>query len=424
MSIDLQPFLRLAVALAIGLLIGIERGWKERNTDDGRRVSGLRTFGLIGLLGGMAGLLGDWLGQFVIGMLFIGLSVLLAAAYMVETRDSADIGLTTEIAALGTFLLTTLAGLGQLSIAAAGGVVMALLLSYKSLLHGWLSALQRHELTAGIQLLLMSVVLLPLLPNRGFGPGEAVNPYEIWWMVVLIAALSFIGYCAIRIAGPRAGTIYTSMFGGLASSTALTLTLARLATRRKAAAPLLAGGILLACGTMFPRLLLVATVVEPLLFSLLVWPVVVMAVPTYAAAIWLLRRPHHEVSSDAALPSNPLELSAALSFGALLTLVMLLSKALTDWFGDAGVWALAAASGVADVDAITLTLSRMSGNALSAESAAAGITIAATVNSLVKVGLALSIGGRAVGMRVAVPLATAVLAGLAVAFARLSGTLP
>ena len=405
---------RLAVALAIGLLIGVERGWKGRGAAEGEREIGLRTLALLGLVGGLAGLLGAEFGGLLIGLIFIGLALLLGLVYRVKANERGDIGLTTEIAALATFLLAALSGLGHMAIASAGAVLMVVLLGYKGQLHGWLRALKRTELTAGFKLLLISVVLLPLLPNRGFGPWQALNPYTIWWMVVLIAAISFVGYFAIRIAGARAGTLFTAIFGGLASSTATTLNLARLAGSKRGGKALLAGGILLACGTMFPRMVLVATIVHAPLFLPLLWPALTMALLTYGAALWLLRKSRHADDVDDLLPGNPLELTSALTFGALLALVMLLGKALVEWVGDAGVYALAAASGVADVDAITLSLSTMSGEELAERTVALAIVIAASVNSLAKAVLAGFVGGRELGFKVGLPLGVAVAAGLLV----------
>jgi len=411
----LQWAYQLAVAVAIGLLVGVERGWKGREAEEGEREIGLRTLALVGLVGGLAGLLGSEFGGLSIGLMFIGLAILLGLVYRIKADQRDDIGLTTEIAALATFLLAALSGLGHMAIASAGAVVMVILLGYKGQLHGWLRALKRAELTAGFKLLLISVVFLPLLPDRGFGPWQALNPYTIWWMVVLIAALSFVGYFAVRIAGPRAGTIFTAAFGGLASSTATTLNLARLARRKHTGMRLLAGGILLACGTMFPRMVLVATIVHAPLFLPLLWPALAMALLTYGPALWLLRKSHDVDEAEDLLPGNPLELTSALSFGGLLALVMLLGKALTEWAGDAGVYALAAASGVADVDAITLSLSAMSGEELAVRTVALAIVVAASVNSLAKTVMAGFVGGRDLGLKVGLPLGVAVAAGLAVA---------
>lgn len=354
MSETQYAFYYLSVSLAIGLLIGTERGWKEREAKEGERIAGVRTYGLIGLLGGGTTLLSAEFGALALGLVFVGLAGALTTAYVVN-RDarSHDIGITSLVAGLLTFTLGAVAAMGEVAIAAAFAVVTTLLLSYKPVLHRWVRVLEAEELRATIKLLLISVVLLPILPDQGYGPWQVLNPYTLWWMVVLIAAISFVGYFAIKIAGARRGIIFTCLFGGLASSTALTLHFSRLAHRNKALEPILAVGILLACGTMFPRMLLVASVIHPELFKLLLVPAAVMAFFSYSPTLFYLRAQSQKNTDPASSLKNPLELKTALVFGLLLALVMLLSKALQQWFGDAGVLTLAAASGISDVDAIT-----------------------------------------------------------------------
>jgi uncharacterized membrane protein (DUF4010 family) len=413
MSDEQHILYRLGAALAIGLLIGVERGWHEREAKEGARIAGVRTYGLVGLLGGGAALLAQAFGALALGLAFLGLAGLLAAVYVENLRRGrADVGITSLVAALLTFVLGALAAMGEVVIAAASAVVATLLLGYKPQLHRWVNALEGEELRAGIQLLLISVVLLPILPNRGFGPWEALNPYAIWWMVVLIAALSFVGYFAVKIGGAARGTVFTGLAGGLASSTALTLHFSRLAARETGLVPMLAAGVLLACGTMFPRMLLVASLLNRELFLPLLVPTLAMAACVYLPALVTLWRQARAKSYEASPLKNPLELKTALGFGALLALVMLLGKALQNLSGDAGVLLLAAASGVADVDAITLSLARMSGEDLALTTAVLGVVIAGAVNSLVKGAMAGVIGGRAMGTRVALPLAAAAAAGL------------
>lgn len=413
MSEEQQILYRLGAALAIGLLIGVERGWHEREAKEGARIAGVRTYGLVGLLGGGMALIADTFGALVMGLAFVGLAGLLAAVYVENLRRGrADVGITSLVAALLTFALGALAAMGEVVIAAASAVLTTLLLGYKPQLHRWVNALEGDELRAGIKLLLISVVLLPILPNRGFGPWEALNPYAIWWMVVLIAAISFVGYFAVKIGGAARGTVFTGLAGGLASSTALTLHFSRLAARDPALARVLATGILLACGTMFPRMLLVASLLNRELFQPLLVPALAMAVCVYAPALFYLRRQSRVQSYEASPLRNPLELRTALGFGLLLAVVMLLGKALQELSGEAGVLVLAAASGVADVDAITLSLARMSGEDLALAVAAIGVVIAGAINSLVKGAMAGVIGGRAIGLRVALPLAAAAGAGL------------
>ena len=201
---DLDLYGRVGLALAIGLMVGIERGWHSRAESEGQRVAGIRTFALIGLLGGIVGALSvrprrpirrprlrrrTWRSS----------SSPISAGCSVAT----DIGMTTQVAAIATFALGLLAVRGDMAIAAASGVAMTALLASKTMLHRWIERIDRLELRAGIQLLVISVVLLPVLPNRGFGPGEAINPYALWWIVVLLAGLSFLGYVAVRVVGAR-----------------------------------------------------------------------------------------------------------------------------------------------------------------------------------------------------------------------------
>jgi uncharacterized membrane protein (DUF4010 family) len=403
----------LSVALAIGLLIGLERGWQERKAEEGHRVAGLRTYGLLGLLGGVVALLSEQLGALVLGLAFVALIGGLTAIYIVNLPTEKDVGITSLVAALLTFGFGALAALGEVTIAAASAVVTALLLSYKPQLHRWVRGLEMTELRAGIKLLIISVVCLPILPNRGFGPWQALNPFEIWWMVVLIAAISFVGYFAVKIGGPRRGVISTGLFGGLASSTAVTLNLARTERRGGGMTTLLAAGILLACGTMFPRMLLVASLINPSLFRLLVIPALVMSLLAYGPAMLYWRSGLSKNPNIGSPLQNPLELKAAVGFGALLMVILVLGRALQAWFGDAGLLALAAISGITDVDAITLSLARMSGGDVTMRICATGIVLAGAANSLAKGGLAAIIGGRGIGAQAGLPLLLAAFGGLA-----------
>lgn len=419
MSEEQAAFLHLGIALAIGLLIGVERGWWGRDYEEGQRIAGLRTYGLIGLLGGGTAMLAEAVGALIFGLAFIGVAGMLATAYLARVDTEHDIGITSLIAGLLTFTLGGLAAIGEIAIAGAAAVVTAVILSYKPQLHRWLGALESGELRAGLLLLLISVVLLPVLPNRGYGPWQALNPYAIWWMVVLIAGISFAGYVAVRVGGVQRGIAFTGLFGGLASSTATTLHFSRVARTDRKIPHTISTGVLLACGTMVPRMLLVAAVVNRGLLEPMLLPGIAMSLIIYVPAFFYWRvRSEDKLEVSSAL-QNPLELKAALAFGALLALVLVLGKGLQDWTGDAGVLALAAASGVTDVDAITLSLARMSQADLSTTVAVTGLFLAAAVNSAVKAGMAAAIAGPAVGVRVAVPLVGASLAALLLVWALL-----
>lgn len=402
----------LGIALAIGLLIGTERGWHERATAEGHRVAGIRTFGLTGLLGGVIGVVSLKLSVAFAGLAFAGFAALVIVGHWISSnREEAQLGITTEVALLLTLALGLLSTLGFPLIAAASAVVTTILLGLKPILHGWLTQLTEAELHAALKLLLISIVLLPLLPDRGFGPWEALNPYLAWWMVVLVSGLSFIGYFAIKLAGPRRGIMASSLLGGLVSSTAVTLNLARYARDARYAPQLLAAGVLAACSIMFPRVLVVAGMVHAELIPALLPPLAIMTLVTLGGAVYLWRGITPESPLTQANLPNPFELGNAFKFGLLLVLIMVLASGAKAWFGQAGLYALAVASGLADVDALTLSVAKLSLSGLDLEVARNTILIAVFTNTLVKVMLALTIGGLAMGRRTAVVSITAITFG-------------
>ncbi|MDZ7805018.1 MgtC/SapB family protein [Thiohalophilus sp.] len=389
-----ETFTQLGVAIAIGLIIGLERGWKGRESEEGSRVAGLRTFGLIGLLGGLWALLAETQGQglILISLAFVALTALLIVGHILAVKQSGDFGVTTIVAALIAFALGALSVSGEMHVAVAGAIVTAIILSLKSLLHGWLQLIDYDELSAILKLALIWVVILPLLPNQGYGPWQAINPYQIWWMVVLIAGISFAGYVAIKIVGAHKGLLITGFLGGLVSSTAATINLSKLA-QKGTRVPVICAAILLAETIMFPRMLLeIAVVNRELLLS--AWlPITVMTVVMLAGVVIIWHR--KESSGDGELSvTNPFQIKMALQFGLLLAAVMFLAEAAMAWLGDAGIYLVALISGVADVDAITLSLASMAKSDLADATAVHGIVIAAIVNTLFKTALALFIAGR------------------------------
>ncbi|WP_310692570.1 MgtC/SapB family protein [Thiohalophilus sp.] len=390
----LETFTQLGIAIAIGLIIGLERGWKGREREEGSRVAGLRTFGLIGLLGGLWALLAETQGQglILVSLAFVALTALLIVGHYLAVKQSGDFGITTIVAALIGFALGALSVSGEMQVAVAGAIVTAIILSLKSLLHGWLRLIDYDELSAILKLALIWVVILPLLPNQGYGPWQAINPYQIWWMVVLIAGISFAGYVSIKIVGANKGLLITGFLGGLVSSTAATINLSKLA-QKQARVPVICAAILLAETIMFPRMLLEIAVVnrELLVFAWL--PVLIMMIVMLGGVLIIWGR--KEQSGDGELSvTNPFQIKMALQFGLLLAAVMFLAEAALAWLGDTGIYLVALISGVADVDAITLSLASMAKSDLAAETAIRGIVIAAIVNTLFKTALALFIAGR------------------------------
>lgn len=402
----------LLVALLLGAIVGTQRGWVARNNVEGSRVAGIRTFSLVGLYGGLSAILAAHYSPLLLGFALLALVVLASIAFVLKQRKSQDISITGVVSLLVTFVLGSLAVSGEPVLAAAAAVITAVVLDNKKELHEALQKLQEYELDAALRLMLISIVMLPLLPNQSYGPWQALNPYEIWWMVVLIASISFFGYFAIKIGGAKRGVLFTSVFAGFSSSTALTLQFSNLSRDQPTISPLLASGILLCCGTMFPRLLIVASLINTELTPIL-WPVIaVMMIGLYIPAWFIWRSTDVDFNEDqSASHKNPLALQSALWFGVILAIIMLLAHALSDWFGQAGTLALSAVSGITDVDAITLALGRQSTHSLDAYTAAMGIIIAASVNTLVKMGMVISIGDRGLWVRVAPAMVLSVVAG-------------
>jgi len=409
---ELENFKLLGIALAIGLLIGLERGWRTRDQDEGMRVAGLRTYGMISLLGGLSGILAQQVNTYIMGFVFLGLTSILLLAYSKSLDKFKDYSITGTIASLITFTLGALTVFGHITLAAASAVVLTSLLGFKPLLHGWMKKLEQHELHATLKLLLISVVILPILPDQDYGPWAAFNPYHIWWMVVLIAGISYLGYFAIKIVGNQHGPVLTGALGGLVSSTAVTLNLSKLSTQYPNMENVLAAGILTACATMFARTLLLTSIMNPTLFRALLPALLVMSIFTYFVAFLLWQNGREFRTTEQITLENPFQLGMALKFGAFLVVIMLLSNLLKIYFGDMGTYFLAATSGLADVDPITLSISQMSNGGLNVNVAAKAILIAVSVNSGIKSIFSWVVGGLALAVRVGGTLVGAVVAGL------------
>jgi uncharacterized membrane protein (DUF4010 family) len=407
-----QLLLGLGAALAIGLLFGLERGWHGQQDRNVSRPAGVRTFGLIGLLGGVCAVLAQKFDAEVLAWGLAALAAASVAAYALSVRETGDSGMTSLIAGLLAFALGALATYGEMAVAASAAVVSTLLLGFKPQMHAWVAKLKRAELQATLKLLLISVVMLPIIPDQGFGPGAALNPYELWWMVVLIAAISYVGYFAVKMTGAEAGVMLTGLLAGLASSTALTLQMARLARRPGADANLLGAAVLIANATLFPRILIIVALIQPALLGRLAPALASMTLlATLAAALLWLRRGTDSHGATVQL-DNPLALGMALRFGLLLAIVVLLGRLASERFGDTGVLTVAAISGIADLNAITLSVARMEADSVTRHIAAVAIVLATTSNAVFKAAVCGGIGNTALGLRAGLPLIGVCAGGL------------
>jgi uncharacterized membrane protein (DUF4010 family) len=401
---DLQ---RAGLAVFIGLLIGIERGWQERQARDGSRVAGIRTYTLIGTLGGICGFLTRF-SPWAIGLCFLAFALPFGFLEWRKIRSSNNFSATNLIAGLLTFALGAYATAGNMTVAAAAAVVTAAVLAERRVLHGFLRQLRWVELRGALVLLVMTVVLLPVLPDRTIDPWGAINPHQIWLMTVMVGAICYAGYIAIRLAGPHKGLLFGGLMGGLATSTTVTWTFARMAQRNPGLKADVLAAVLGAWIVSLLRMTALAVVIAPILLQPLAAPVGAAAAVLLVAAAFAYRFAARSEPHALAL-DNPVELSLMLRFCLLLVAIMLLAKLATAHQG--GLLALGGLSGLLDVDPITLAMARLADSGSSVQLAAETILIAALANGVAKTVLAFGFGGWRLGLILGAAALMAALAG-------------
>jgi uncharacterized membrane protein (DUF4010 family) len=422
--VDTERFISLAVALGVGFLIGLQREQSAamQGTPGRSYPGGVRTYPLVALSGALAVLLsarfGPWL--VVVGVLF--LLIPLSLAYADDVRQNRDRGITSEVALVVTYFLgclSTADGVGgspkeRLLLCAAMAVAVTALLSYKDPLHTLASRISRDDLYATVKFGILAAVMLPLLPDKGYGPYAALNPAKIGLFVVLVAGVGFAGYIAVRVLGSGKGLGVTGLLGGLVSSTAITFSFSGRAKREPASAQACALGIVLASTVMGLRLLGLIAVTNSALLPLAAIPVGALTLGGFAAgAILYFTGKKDGAGAESVQFVNPFELSSAFKFGLIFALVLLGSKAAIQAWGQQGGYLAALLAGTVDVDAVSISLARMPATELPLREAALGITVACVSNSLVKAGIAVVLGGWAFGWRVVVAFLAMVTAGAA-----------
>ncbi len=399
----LYPFF---TSLALGLLIGLER---ERSP---AARAGLRTFSLVALAGTLGALLSEKTGApWVLGAGLMIMGGMMVATYFKAT-ESEDPGTTTVAAVVVCYALGAMVWYDMEQLAVTLAILTTALLYFKPELRGVSRNLTRLDLVSILQFAVLSFVILPILPNRDYGPYHALNPYQIWWMVVLISGLSLAGYAALRIAGQRQGTLLTGLFGGIASSTATTLAFSRHGRNSPQLVGMSALVILLANWVLLVRLSVLVALLAPGLLR----PILTILGGGVLAGLVMLylawRRLDKQHTAPVLEMSNPTEIRAALSFGLLYAAVLFAAAWLSDLVGSHGVYAVALVSGLTDVDAITLSSLRLFnlGN-LQIDQTATTILLAVLSNIAFKSGLATVIGGAALARQV-LPGMAAVAGGL------------
>jgi len=409
---DVQLLQMLAIALGLGLLVGIER---ERTAP---AMAGVRTFALITVLGTVSALLAQAYGGGVLVAATVAVVTFLVVGNLIQLRrDEADPGLTTEVAALLMFGVGAMVATTYRAAAIVLTGTVALLLHWKRPLHRLVEHIGEAEFRAGMRLVLIALVILPMLPDRTYGPYAILNPFQIWLMVVLIVGISLAGYVAYKVFGARRGTLLGGALGGLISSTAATVSYARRAREAPEESAAAAVVIMVASSVVFVRVLFEIAIVAPAYLGALGLPVVLMLVAMSALAALAYRAVRQGIA-DGGDRQPPSDLRAAIVFALLYGAVLFAVSAAKDRFGTGGLYAVAGISGLTDMDAITLSTAQLVRAARLDPGTGWRVILVAGMAKLVFKGVAvLALGPRSLGRRIAVLFLAAVAAGsLLIAF--------
>ena len=388
---------RLAVAALAGLAVGLEREWSGHATGPTPRFAGLRTFFLLGTLGGVAGWLAssESVGALAIGVaLLIAAAALVVSAYFLTARPGGEtVEATTEVAALSVLALGTLAGFGYLVVASGAAAVIVLALSEKKRLRAAVSRIGEAELRAALQFAVLALVILPLLPNETYGPLGGIQPRALWTVVLVFTGLNFVGYLARKAVGPARGYGITGLLGGLVSSTAVTFQFARMSKDDRALGTGLAIGVIGASTVLLPRVALVSAVLNHRVAIALVpflLPAFIVGAAITAIAVW--RQSDKEKSKNEETLESPLKLWSAIRMALAFQLSLMAISLVRDTLGARGVIASAALLGLTDMDALTLSMNRLGTTEELIVLAARAIVVGVLANSVLKIVLLLTLG--------------------------------
>lgn len=400
----------LVVAALGGAAVGVERQWSGHAEGERARFGGLRTFTMLGLVGGIAGLFQSQ-GQAWPGALLVGAAgALVVAAYAAASRH--DVDGTTEVAALVVLGAGVLAGAGEVRLASGVIAVTVLLLVEKSRLHAMVRLMDDRGFRAGARFAVLALVVLPLLPEGPYGPLGGIRPRALWALVLFFSGLSFAGYVARTLVGNRYGYAVTGLLAGLVSSTNATWTFARLSRTLEGEGTQLAAGVMAACTMLFVRVAVAVSVLEDALLPALL-PLMAAPAAAGAAAVWLLVRRRGPDHATLAPPANPLRIADALQMAALFQLVLFALELASRWFGSTGVLASAALLGLTDADALTMSVASRVRDGLAVSVGAAAIAVGIMANTVTKLAIAVAVGRGRFRLRAGAGLAAILLAGVA-----------
>ena len=424
--LDFNVFYRLAAAIGIGLIIGLQREHTYSDQSD-RHPAGVRSFTLVGLAGAMTAMLSEQMGAvapfvtgfIIIGMLLVASHISFAIAH--KPQEGRPVvgsdGVTTSVAVLVVYLLGALSMYGRLLESCVVVVVMLWVLSAKEQLHAFAQKLSKEDILATVKFAVISALILPFLPNQAFGPPglEVLNPHTIWLFVVFISGIGFVGYVLIKLVGPGKGIWLTGLLGGLASSTALTLNLAGRSRENEDYASDFTLGIVLSWAVMYVRLYLICIFLSSALAKPLLLPLLLPVVPALAYALFLKAREFRNHSQKSADFTNPFKLLPAIKFGIVFTVVMFVANAARVYLGSGALLACSFLGGAAEMDAVAFSVIDMNLKAgLGVRELVLALLFASLANTLTKGALVCFIGAKSMRRPIipAVVLICAVTGGL------------
>ncbi len=370
----------LGTVIFIGLLIGLER--EHSRSKDQKIFAGIRTFPLIGILGFLTALASSLTSELVYVAVLFGFSGLLITAYFSATKDG-RLGGTSEVTGFLVFILGTMVYWGYLLLPVIIAIIITIFLSLKIQLHTFVGKISGEDIFATLKLAIISIIILPLLPDKTFGPLDVLNPRLIWYMVIFISGISFVGYFFIKLLGKDRGIVLTGLLGGLVSSTAVAFSLSKKSIQEPQLSYNYSIGIVLASAMMFVRVFIIVLVINSALVSNLWIPLLVFAIIGYIVSRIMYKKGSKNESSEIEI-SNPFELKSAFLFGLLFAVVIFGAKAAQVYLGDQGIYAASALAGLTSVDAIALSITKLSSENLVFLVAEKAIIIALISNTIVK----------------------------------------
>ncbi len=379
---------KLAVAVLIGLLIGLER--EHSRPKDNKIFAGVRTTPLIALLGFTAGLIASFTSYWVYFVIFASFASLVTTSHVFSAK-SGKLGGTSEVAIMIVFLLGTIVYFNFIILAAVIAVVVMLFLTLKFQLHQFVGKVSEEDLYATLKLAIITVIVLPLLPDKTYGPFDVLNPRLIWYMVILVGGISFVGYILIKVFGEGKGISITGLLGGMVSSTAVAFSLSRKSKENASLSPNFAVGILLASTIMYPRVFIVVLILNSSLLTSLWIPLLTFTIAGFIVSLVMSKKFTNE-KHEAIELNNPFRLKSAILFGVIFGIVIFAAKAGQVYLGSGGVYAASALAGITSVDAIVLSLAKLAGGNVSTEVAVIAVIIATISNNIVKAGIAVVSG--------------------------------